>query len=325
VEALRGAEVLVLSPSFGRWSPAPGAVLAAAGVTVRRPSVVGPLTAEQVRAELGDADAVIVSLDQVDAAALAAAPRLRVVGKHGVGVDNIDVAAAAERGITVVNVPGANGDAVADLVLGQMLNLVRRIPAADASVRRGEWTTFHGPELAELTLGLVGLGRIGRAVARRAAGFAMAVRAVDPCAPPEAFEGVLRAESLTELLATSDVVSLHLPGGQGAPVIGAAELDLLGDGGYLLNAARGDLVDEHAVAAALHAGTLRGYAADAFAVEPPTGSPLLDAPNTLLTPHIGAYTSRANERMGVSVARDVLAVLAGREPAHPVAPVGVPA
>lgn len=320
------AEVLVLSPSFGRWSSRPGQMLAEAGLTVRTVRPGPPLTSAEIQETIGDAAALIVGLDEVDAAAIAAGRRLRVVAKHGVGVDNIDVAAATAHQVTVVNAPGTNSTAVADLVLGLVLSLARQIPEADASVRAGRWERFQGPELTGKTLGLVGFGRIGRAVARRATGFDMLVRAFDPYVDAAQIRaaGVEPVASVDELLAGADVVSLHVPSDPAGPLLDAARLRLLRPGALLVNAARGDLVDEAAVAAALASGALGGYAADAFVDEPPLGSPLLTAPRTVLTPHIGAFTDHANHLMGVTVVADIVAALEGREVTHQVLPPPVP-
>lgn len=316
-------EVVVLSPSFGRWSSEPAQVLREAGLRVRSAARGRPLTSAEVRAELPGAAALVVGLDPIDEAVIEEAARLgelRVIAKHGVGVDNIDVAAAARAGIPVVNVPALNSGAVADLVLGLMLALLRRIPEAQEGLRAGDWPVLAGPELGELTVGIAGFGRIGRAVARRLAGFEAQLAAYDPFLPEEAFGEARRAETLEELLATSDLVTLHLPGGQDGPVIDRAALAAMRPGAYLVNAARGDLVDEQAVADALASGHLAGYAADAFRREPPLGSPLLEAPNTLLTPHMGAFTRATNARMGVSAARSILAALAGEPLDHEVRP-----
>jgi D-3-phosphoglycerate dehydrogenase len=320
------AEVLVLSPSFGVWSESPERLLREAGVRVRRPAARGPLTGAQVATEVGDADALIVGLDDVDAVAIAAGPRLKVIAKHGVGCDNIDVAAATGRGIAVTNAPGANTQAVADLVMGLLLGLTRQVLAAHASVLAGRWETFHGPELGGRTLGIVGFGRIARAVAERARAFGMTCLAHDPYVPaPVVRAAAAEPVELALLLERSDVVTLHVPGA-GTPLIGADELARMRPGAYIVNAARGDLVDERAVAAALADRRLGGYAADAFSAEPPVGSPLLGAPNVLLTPHIAAFTDRANERTGVTVVEDILAVLAGGAAQHPVTePTGRPA
>lgn len=316
---MTGHDVLVLSPSFGQWSPAPNARMVALGLTARPTVARSPLTSAQLQAEIGEAEALIVGLDEVDAAAIAAGTRLRVIAKHGVGVDNIDVTAAKARGIAVVNAPGTNHSAVADLVFGLLLGLARHIVDAHRSVTAGDWVKFHGPELAGKQLGIVGLGRIGCEVARRARGFGMRLAAYDPYAPVERFadEGAARIDDLDALFAASDIVTLHLPS-DGSTMVDRQRLALMPPGALLINAARGDLVDEAAVAASLMAGHLGGYAADAFAVEPPVGSPLLTAPNVVLTPHIGAFTDRANELMGVAVVDDIAAVLSGQSPRNPV-------
>lgn len=311
------SEVLVLTPSFGQHSPEPWAVLDAGGVTVRRPRAPHPQSSAQLAEEVGDAEALIVGLDDVDAAAIAAGPRLKVIAKHGVGVDNIDLAAAGARGIVVVNAPGSNSGAVADLVMGMLLASARQLVPAHESVVAGRWERFFGPELQGATLGIVGFGRIGQEVARRAHGFSMDVCATDPFVPEDVMHRAgVRPVSLETAFAEARFLTLHLPGGE--RVVTAERLATMAPGAYLVNAARGDLVDEQAVADALHDGRLAGYAADAFAEEPPTGSPLLTAPRTLLTPHVGAFTDRANQVMGTTVAHDVLRVLRGEAPAHPV-------
>lgn len=312
-------DVLVLSPSFGRWSPAPARLLEEAGLTIRRVDAPAPLTSEQIREVLPGTRAVVVGLDHMDRNAIDAGTDLRVIAKHGVGVDNIDLMAAEEAGISVVNTPALNSGAVADLVVGLLIGLLRRIPDAERGIRERQWPVLAGPELGELTVGIAGFGRVGQAVARRLYGFGPRIVAFDPYLPGNAFGEVNRAENFDSLLRSSDVVTLHLPGGQGA-MIDAATLTRMRPGSYLINAARGDLVDESAVAAALAREHLAGYAADVFRAEPPTDSPLLDAPRTLLTPHIAAFTSATNERMGSSIAYSIIAALAGEELEHRVSP-----
>jgi D-3-phosphoglycerate dehydrogenase len=314
------AEVLVLSPSFGQWSTKPGQLLEQAGITTRRPVAKSPLSSAELQAEVGNADALIVALDDVDAAVIAAAPNLKVIAKHGVGVDNIDVAAATQAGVVVVNAPGTNSSAVADLVMGLLLAVQRHIIDAHLSLLAGRWDRFHGPELAGKTIGICGFGRIGREVAARAAGFSMDVVAYDPYLDADAFAsaGVRQASSVEALVVEADVLTLHLPGGGDRPLLDEGMLARLKPGAVLINAARGDLVDEHAIAKALESGALGGYGADAFSTEPPTGSPLLTAPNVVLTPHIGAFTDRANELMGTCVVSDIIAVLDGQVPRHQV-------
>lgn len=316
------AEVLVLSTSFGQWSSKPDELLAEAGITVRRPAATSPLSSAELQAEIGAADALIVALDEVDAAVIAAGSNLKVIAKHGVGVDNIDVEAAAKSGVIVVNAPGTNSSAVADLVFGVLLAVQRHIVEAHLSLVAGRWEKFHGPELTGKTIGICGFGRIGREVAARASGFSMDVVAFDPYLEDAAFlgTGVHRVHALGSLVGESDVVTLHLPGGGDKPLFDEEMISRLKPGAVLINAARGDLVDEDAVARALMTGALGGYGADAFTREPPIDSPLVSAPNVVLTPHIGAFTDRANELMGSTVVSDIIAVLNGKAPQFPVLP-----
>jgi D-3-phosphoglycerate dehydrogenase len=311
--------VLVSTPSFGTRSDAPWAALAEEGLVARTDTDRHPLSAPELAEVVGDADALIVGLDRVDDRVLAAAPALRVVAKHGVGVDNIDLAAAAARGVTVVNAPGSNTGAVADLTFALLLATVRQIVPAHAATAAGRWQRFYGPELRGRTLAVLGFGRIGQAVARRARGFDMTVIAHDPYVSPERIAG-LGAEplALDECLRHADVVSLHLPGTGGPPLLDAARLALLKHGAYLVNTARGELVDEPALAEALASGRLAGAGLDAFATEPPSGSPLLTAPNVVLSPHMGAFSDDANAAMGTTVVRDIARVLRGEQPRHPV-------
>ncbi len=315
-------DVTILTPSFGQQSQAPWEALDHEGLSCVKASAPYPLSAERVIAETGPTRVLIVGLDDITGDVMASVDGLTAVAKHGVGVDNIDVAAATELGITVLNTPGANSGAVADLTIGLMLNLARQIIPADASVRAGRWDRFFGPELSGKTLGLVGLGRIASEVATRAHGFGMRILAFDPFPPDDEFHrrGARRSD-LDNVLAESDFVSLHLPATvDGQPIIDRTALLRMKNTAFLVNAARGSLVDEAAVADALTHETLAGYAGDAFATEPPVGSPLLGAPRTILTPHIGAFTDRSNELMGVSVVEDVARVLRGETPQHPVVP-----
>ncbi|MEU2198569.1 phosphoglycerate dehydrogenase [Isoptericola sp. NPDC019482] len=312
---------VVLTPSFGRHSDAPDRLAEDLGLTLERRTEGHPKSAADVVAAIGDAPAVIVGLDEISADVLAACPNLRVVAKHGVGVDNIDLGAAAAAGVSVVNTPGANAGAVADLTLGLILMGARRIREAEDSLRAGRWEVFLGTELSGKQLGILGFGRIGRAVADRARAFGMRICAYDPFVPAEVIEQAgARPADLDTVVATSDVLSLHLPGGDGV-LLGAAQIDAMPRGAALVNAARGGLVDEHALAAALTTGRLAFAALDAFEVEPPPADhPLLGAPNLIATPHVGAFSDVANATMGTMVVEDVVRVLDGREPAHPVRP-----
>jgi D-3-phosphoglycerate dehydrogenase / 2-oxoglutarate reductase len=245
---------------------------------------------------------------------LDAAPQLRWVARAGAGLDNIDVAAASEKGIGVLNVPGANAIAVAELVFGLLLGLFRQIPAADAAMRRGEWekSRWSGRELRGKTLAIVGLGKIGGAVARRAKAFEMEVIGVDPIVSA-ADSRAMGVEPVTfdEIFPRADILSLHapmLPETKG--MIGATELARMPRGAVLVNAARGALVDEAALVEALRSGQLAGAALDVYAEEPPKGSPLLSLPNVVLTPHIGAATVEAQEAVGEEIVKLLLAAMA---------------
>jgi len=275
------------------------------------------LTPAELCASLANYDALVVrSQVQVDASVIAAGPRLQVIGRAGVGVDNVDLEAATRAGITVVNAPTGNTIAAAEHTLALLYGVARKIAAADASVRRGEWqrTQFTGLELRGRTLGLVGLGKIGQAIAARARAMEMAVLASDPYVTAEqaAHHGA-ELVPFDDLLARADVVSVHVPLSRATRgMIGAKELGRMKPGAILLNVARGGVVDEAAVAAALTKGTLAGAGVDVFEHEPPVDSPLLDAPNTLLTPHLGASTAEAQVAVAEEIADQVIDVLAGR-------------
>jgi len=262
-------------------------------------------------------DALIVrSQVQVDETLIRAGTRLVVIGRAGVGVDNVDLDAATRAGITVVNAPTGNTIAAAEHTLGLLFAVARRIAPADASVRAGEWrrSAFTGLELRGRTLGIIGLGKIGQAVAERAGGLEMAVLGVDPYVTPEqaALRGI-RLVELDGLLAESDVVTLHVPLSRATRgLIGRKAIARMKPGAIVLNVARGGLVDEAAVAEALHDGRLGGAGFDVYEQEPPTESPLLAAPNTVLTPHLGASTAEAQVLVAEEVAEQVLDVLAGR-------------
>jgi D-3-phosphoglycerate dehydrogenase len=275
------------------------------------------LSPEEYRARIADYDALVVrSQVRVDAALIAAGTRLVVIGRAGVGVDNVDLDAATRAGIVVVNAPTGNTIAAAEHTLALLFALARRVPAADASVRRGEWTRarFTGVELRGKTLGIVGLGKIGLAIADRARALEMAVLGSDPFVSTEqaALHGVELVD-LDALLGRSDVVTVHVPATRTTRgLIGAEAIAKMRPGALLLNVARGGIVDEAAVAAALAEDRLGGAGIDVFETEPPTGSPLLGAPNTVLTPHLGASTAEAQVLVSTEVAEQILDVLDGR-------------
>jgi glyoxylate reductase len=271
-----------------------------------------PPPPEALRRAAADADGLLTMLtDRVDADLLAAAPRLRAVANLAVGIDNIDLAAAAERGVAVGNTPDVLTDATADLAFALLLSAARRLPQGQAFVRAGEWKTWEpaadlGADVNGATLGIVGWGRIGQAVARRAAGFGMEVVHSRPT-------------PLEELLERSDFVSLHLPLSPATRhLIDAAALARMKPTALLVNTARGPVVDQRALAEALHAGRLAGAALDVTDPEPlPPDDPLLAAPNLLVVPHIGSATVRTRARMADMAVDNLLAALAGQPMPHP--------
>lgn len=274
-------------------------------------------------ATLPEYDALVVrSATKVNAEVLAAGTRLRVVGRAGTGVDNIDVDAATRQGILVVNAPASNSVAVAELTLGMILALARRIPQAHASLQGGKWerNAFMGFEVRGKTLGLVGLGRIGAEVARRARAFEMTVVAYDPVVSSDrAAQLGVALMTLDDVLATSDFVSLHVPLIDSTRnLIDATRMAQMKPGSFVINAARGGLVDEVALRAALDSGHLGGAALDVFAVEPPKENALAGHPHVVTTPHLGASTTEAQVLTGLDVAEGVLAALAGESPPYAV-------
>ena len=305
--------VLVTSRSFGSGDADPAAALRDAGFQVVPGDPAHDPAA--LAGSLADAVGWIAGTGPIGAAQLDLAPRLRVIARFGTGTDAVDVATAEARGIAVARTPGANAASVADFAVALMLAALRQLVAGDRQVRDGDWSLpTRGRELGALTVGIVGLGAVGRGVARRVrGGFGSRVLAHDPYV--DAADGV-ELTDLDALVAASDVVTLHLPGG--ARLVDAALLSRFKPGAVLVNTARGSLLDEAAVARALADGRLGAAAVDVLAAEPAASSPLLAAPNAIVTPHVAAQTVEAVDRMGVESAAEVLRVLAGEAPANPV-------
>jgi D-3-phosphoglycerate dehydrogenase len=265
---------------------------------------------------LAGVDAVIVrSATRIDAEALAKAPNLRVVARAGVGLDNVDVEAATKAGVMVVNAPSSNTVSAAEHAVGLLLAVARNVPQAMASLKAGEWqrSRFTGAELYGKVAGILGLGRIGELVAQRLAAFCMQVIAYDPYVPTaRAAQLGVRLVGLEDLLAEADFISVHLPKtAETSGLIGERELRLVKPGVLIVNAARGGIVDENALALALKDGRVGGAGIDVFATEPPADSPLLAFPNVVVTPHLGASTHEAQEKAGTQVARSVRLALSG--------------
>jgi D-3-phosphoglycerate dehydrogenase len=276
--------------------------------------IVSPAAAA-LPSELANADGLIVrSATRVTRELLEKAERLRVVGRAGVGIDNIDVEAATHRGVLVMNTPGGNSVSVAEHTLALMLALARSVPQSNASIHAGRWekSSASGTELRGKTLGLVGFGRVGTEVARRVRALEMEVLAHDPyVTPAAAHELEVELVPLDELLRRSDVISLHTSLSPATEkMINAASLAKMKRGARLINCARGELIDEAALAEALRSGQLAGAAVDTFAVEPPKNSPLIGLPNLIATPHIAGSTAEAQEEVGTAIAQQVRDYLA---------------
>ncbi|HKW71822.1 MAG TPA: phosphoglycerate dehydrogenase [Candidatus Dormibacteraeota bacterium] len=282
-------------------------------------TVVSKLAEEELIRRIPEFDALVVrSETRVTEPIIEAGTKLRVVGRAGVGVDNIDVPAATRRGIVVVNAPRGNIVAAAEHTMALLFALARWVPQADASVKRGEWarTKFIGSEIRGKTLGVIGLGNVGSEVAKRAHGLEMDVIAYDPVVSVERAELFnVALVSLNDLLEQADFVTVHVPlVDSNRHLVGAAELARMKPTARLVNTARGGIVDEAALYDALRTGRLAAAAADVFETEPPGQNPLLELPNFTATPHIGASTAEAQVSVAFDVAEEIAAVLAGDLP-----------
>jgi D-3-phosphoglycerate dehydrogenase / 2-oxoglutarate reductase len=271
---------------------------------------------EQLLAALEGADAVIIrSATIIDSEALEHAPKLRVVARAGVGLDNVDVEAATRAGVMVVNAPTSNIVSAAEHAVALLLASARNVPQAVASLKSGQWkrSAFTGVELQDKVVGVLGLGKIGVLVAQRLAAFGMTVIAYDPyVAAARGAQLGVRLVSLDELLSESDFISVHLPkSAETVGIIGDRQLHMVKPTVRIINAARGGIVDEAALASALADGRVAGAALDVYATEPCTDSPLFAMPNVVATPHLGASTHEAQEKAGTEVARSVRLALAG--------------
>ncbi|WP_337997797.1 hydroxyacid dehydrogenase [Oleispirillum naphthae] len=264
-------------------------------------------------------EALLVRMGEIDDAVIGASDRLKAISKHGVGYNNIDVAAATRRGIPVMVAHAANARSVAEMAMAMIYVLVKRLFALDAGLRAGRWEKpgFNGMELTGKCLGIVGLGSIGRNLAALAAPLAMRILAFDPAVPEEAVpQGVRRVGSLAEMLGEADVLSLNCPLTETTRnIIGAAELAAMKPTAFLINTARGGLIDENALAAALRDGVIAGAGIDSFATEPaPAEHPLWGLPNVIVTPHVAGVTREASARVGLQAVRNILTVFDGKRP-----------
>jgi D-3-phosphoglycerate dehydrogenase / 2-oxoglutarate reductase len=306
--------IVVTSRSFGSGRTDPSDALRRAGYQVVRAD--HRHEPDALAGSLATAVAWIAGTGPIGRTQLELAPQLRIIARYGVGTDGIDRQELSRRGIVLTNTPGANTGSVADHTLGLMLALLRGTLLGDRSVREGAPPPPPGRELGECTVALVGAGAIGRAVLQRLSAFGARVVVHDPYVDPASLPDVELLE-LDQLAAVADVVSLHRPHAD-APIIDEPFLDRLSPGAVLVNTARASLVDEAAVAAALTTGRLAGAALDVHSAERSGSSPLLSAPNVILTPHLSGHTLEAIDRMGRTAADEVLRVLRGEPPRHAV-------
>lgn len=273
---------------------------------------------------LPDSAALIVrSRTRVTAGLLDRGPSLRLVARAGIGVDNIDVPAATERGILVINAPQGNVRSTAEHTIGLIFAVARRITDADRAVRAGRWKSgYEGVQLAGKQIGIVGVGKVGRQVAMMAEALDLRVVAHDPYLDADAWRALgLPSVSLAELLHTSDIVTIHVPiAAETRGLLRSEEIASMKDGAILINCARGGLVDEGALAEALASGKLAGAALDVFEEEPLRESPLLTAPNLVLTPHVAASTLEAQAQVSTEIAEQVVDFFAGRPVSYPINP-----
>ncbi len=274
-----------------------------------------PLSEDDLIPLLQGCDGIVAGLDSITRKVMEACPDLKVISRYGAGYDRVDIAAAKELGIKVTNTPGVNAQAVGELAFGLILALARKIPYLNKETQSGSWVRSTGMELHGKTLGILGLGAIGKVVAACAKGFGMTILAYDPYINEEYCKNnQIESVSFTELMSRSNVVSLHLPLLESTHhMIDAEALQLLPDGAILVNASRGGIIDEDAAYDALKSGKLSGLGLDAFEVEPPIGSKLFELDNVIATPHTGAHTKEATDNMANASVKNLIDLLSGQD------------
>jgi D-3-phosphoglycerate dehydrogenase / 2-oxoglutarate reductase len=305
-------KVICTSPSFAKHSNEPFIRLQQEGIELVR--VPPDISQGAFVQEAQGAQAAIVAFNEIHDAVLAQLPDLKIIAKHGVGVDNIDVDAARKHGVTVTNVPNANKHAVADFAFSLLLALARQIPFGNEKTKKGEWASLFGADVHQQTLGIIGLGAIGKEVARRASGFSMTVLAYDPYIDRTyASKNGIEAVSLEALLRQSDFVTIHIPLlTETRHLIGEKELRLMKKNAFLVNASRGGIVDESALYEALQTQQLAGAALDVFEEEPLHRSPLFSLDSFIAMPHVAGYTPGAINTLSHTCVDQIIAVLKGK-------------
>lgn len=320
---LSECRILCTPATFGRCDPSLKPTLeASVGEVIYNP-VGHPLKPHELIPLIKDVDGYIAGLDYVDAAVIGSANRVRVIARYGVGIDRVDVGEATRHGIVVTNTPGTNSVAVAELTIAFLLALARDLIPANEAVQTGTWPSLNGVGIRGKTVGLIGFGAVGREVARLLMSFRCRLLAVDPFVAPEIAEAYgVRIVPMDLLLSEADFVSLHTPAtGLTVGMVNREFLERMKKGAFLINTARGDLIDEPALRYAIESGHVRGAALDCFSREPPAAdNPLLGLPQVIATSHIGAHTDEAVNQMGWTALENCLAALRGDRPAHVVNP-----
>lgn len=259
---------------------------------------------------------IIVGVDPITRKVIESLPDLKIIAKHGVGVDNIDLVAVKERGVIVTNAPGSNSESVADLTWALILAAARQIPKADRVTRQGRWDRLVGYEIYGKTIGIIGTGQIGLAVARRARGFNMKILAYDKFPNEKAAKEIgITYVSLEQLLKEADIITVHVPlTDETRGLIGRNEFEFMKRTAIFINTSRGEIVDEEALYEALKSNRIWAAGLDVYSKEPPIGNPLLELENVVLTPHLGAYTVEANLKMGMAAAKSIVQTFKGEDP-----------
>jgi D-3-phosphoglycerate dehydrogenase len=312
--------ILITPRSFRQMTGTHQDLLRQAGYELVNSPYSRPATATELAELVADKVAIILGLDECSAEVIQQATQLKVISRFGVGVDQVDLVAATRAGVVVTNTPGANALAVAEHAFMLMMAIARQLPQQDRLVRQGEYTPVSGTELYGSALGIVGMGRIGRELATRANSFGMRVYYYDPFVPSDRVTDATALPFLT-LLEICDFVSLHSPlTPETHAMMNSQTLSLMKRGAYLINTARGELIDESALYEALRRGHLAGAACDVFTHEPPTDSPLLTLPNFIATPHSASATRQTTLRMGIMASQNALTVLLGQQPLDVVNP-----
>ena len=309
-------KILITPRSFASISKKPMEMLKGKGYEIVKSETGKPLNNKEMSELIEDVDGIIIGIDDLNAGIIKQAHNLNVISKYGVGVDNIDIKTATTQGIVVTNTPKANIDAVADLTFALMLALARRIPEADRETKAGNWKKFIGTSVWRKKLGVIGLGKIGRQVVKRARGFEMEILCYDIIQDEEfARQFGVRYVDLETLFKESDYITIHTPLNNATKgIIGYKELEMINENAFLINTSRGGIIDEKALYDALKNNKIKGAALDSYKDEPLKNSPLVELKNIIMTSHNGAYTKEAINNMGVQAAQNLIDVLEGREP-----------